>query len=864
MTTIYDKIKDIKKEFNKKIEFKDINNLNLKYMGLSGVDEYGNIRKLFYPPTDPTEISKDIGTYIWNIDPNVIEHLKKYESKEKGLYYDLNNEQIPSLKFIPIDDIDIETINDVQTYIDKSYSYIDKLFEYPYKLFNIYHRNVYKGYKLDYSKEIADEIAKHSNEILNKDKEYKYNFKLNEINKIKKNKNQCNQIKKTYNKLFDDDITFTEENKDKYYTDIGLDFKQKQALLLSKERRCNNIHKVLGRINKNKNKNKILLQDLLINFNKSKQLLFGNQPFISKYSNNKKIIIDPFIEKNLELGILSYNKMINKAVVPCILNYSDLLFPCRVLINLNLNYNYFDNKSDAITKKELIYIGFFLVRLNDDGDVNIDMPDKCKKHYNFKDTYLPKSKERYYVLFVYKKNTWDKLTKPKRLLVYYNYFVVNYRCNFVNMGEITEYKRVLYTEIEQFICMNTQNSSYFYILLKIDKKSSIINIDHQCNHILEFNMSKKKNNNCIEANFHNSFIHLLNLNKISYYSDKTILSDDNTIYEQHLLISKYNFDLIYIKLIELLENQKKALLDKCKELIIHIRLLMDNNKYIFEFMNNNLDNHKLYYLLDNINNINDIYKYINNSTAEFISKIIKKINKYYNIYLDSNTDTSIKNLSLEKCKNFIINIRLLIHNNLNNNDKYIFKLLTNNLNNNDELYYILDNINNSKINKYYNIYLELNNINIKEEKLKINEHELLNKGYIKIDINIDESYALLPCHFDWSSNNIKLDNLSYEINNEKKKLYKQLNEETNIDKIKEINQKIKILYIKEKLSIKYGDMPQNKKDIYDACIEKECIDKIDKKRFTKFGSEMQIIPRVKQYFSENISEIFTDSNFIKL
>ena len=68
MTTIYDKIKDIKKEFNKKIEFKDINNLNLKYMGLSGVDEYGNIRKLFYPPTDPNEISKDIGTYIWNID----------------------------------------------------------------------------------------------------------------------------------------------------------------------------------------------------------------------------------------------------------------------------------------------------------------------------------------------------------------------------------------------------------------------------------------------------------------------------------------------------------------------------------------------------------------------------------------------------------------------------------------------------------------------------------------------------------------------------------------------------------------------------------------------------------------------------
>ena len=315
MTTIYNTVKNIKKELykeNQKIEFIDVNNNNLKYMGLSGVDENGNIKKLFYPPTDPNELTKDIGTYIWNIDPQVIEHVKKYEIKDKELLYYLDDKPIPSLKFIAKDNIDIKTINDVQNYIDKSYSYIDKLSEYPYKLFNIHHRNVYKGYKLDYSKEIVDNIATYSNEILNKDKEYKEKFKLNEIKKIKI-KNKCNKIKEINNKLFDDDKSFTEENKDKYYTNIGLDFNQKQALILSKERRCDNIHKVLGRINKSKKKNKILLQDLLIN-NKSKQLLFGNQPFISKYSNNKKIIIDPFIEKNLELGILSYNKMINKAI----------------------------------------------------------------------------------------------------------------------------------------------------------------------------------------------------------------------------------------------------------------------------------------------------------------------------------------------------------------------------------------------------------------------------------------------------------------------------------------------------------------------------------------------------------------------
>jgi hypothetical protein len=43
--------------------------------------------------------------------------------------------------------------------------------------------------------------------------------------------------------------------------------------------------------------------------------------------------------------------MINKASIPCVVNNSDLLFPCRILINLNLNYNYFDNYADSILKK---------------------------------------------------------------------------------------------------------------------------------------------------------------------------------------------------------------------------------------------------------------------------------------------------------------------------------------------------------------------------------------------------------------------------------------------------------------------------------------------------------------------------------
>ncbi len=415
------------------------------------------------------------------------------------------------------------------------------------------------------------------------------------------------------------------------------------------------------------------------------------------------------------------------------------------------------------------------------------MSEKCKKNYNFKDTYFPISKEQYYVLFIYKKNIWKQTDhKDKRKLVFYNYSVINYRCNFINMGEITEYKRVLYTELQQLICMNTKKNAYIYILLKINKESKEININNKCNNILELNKKKKINKYCIESNFHNSFINLLNLNNISYYSDE--YDNDSSInknYDQHLLISKIEFNLIYCNLTKLLENQKQTLLNICRQMITNIRLKINNDDGIFnKFMTNNLYNDELFYILENINEISN----------DLISKYIEKINKYYSIFL------------------------------------------------------------------------ELCNITITEESIKINETLIQSKGYIKIKIekmDEDEYYALLPCHLDWSSNNIELDGLSDEINKITKELYETLSKTENEDEIR----KIKNLYIKERIFIKYGDMSQNKKDIYDTCIEKECIEKIDKKRFTKLTTKMQINPRVTQYFTkykDSVDEIFTDSNRITI
>ena len=119
MENFYNKVIKIKYDIYKKNKLFQYNSFideNLKYMGLSGVDKNGKLRKLYKPPTDPSELTKDIGTYIWNIDPNVIPHLREYESDE-GLYrFKETNEQIPSLQFIPIKDLDQKTINDVQTW----------------------------------------------------------------------------------------------------------------------------------------------------------------------------------------------------------------------------------------------------------------------------------------------------------------------------------------------------------------------------------------------------------------------------------------------------------------------------------------------------------------------------------------------------------------------------------------------------------------------------------------------------------------------------------------------------------------------------------------------------------------------------
>jgi hypothetical protein len=238
-----------------------------------------------------------------------------------------------------------------------------------------------------------------------------------------------------------------------------------------------------------------------------------------------------------------------------------------------------------------------------------------------------------------------------------------------------------------------------------------------------------------------------------------------------------------------------------------------------------------------------------------------------------------KQTSLNICRKFIINIRSVIKKNYDQEqfdklitNEFFNKFMINELYNNNELYYILDNINDirdfisynliskciKKIDKYYSIYLELNNITITQESLKVNNDETIDKGYIKINIDKtdeegnyeNEVYALLPCHFDWSSNNIELDELSDNINIEKKNLYNELILTTDKNKIIEINKKIRTLYFKERLYIKYGDMPSTKKDIYDACIDKECIDKIDKNRFTKIATKLQISTRVQQYFKD--------------
>jgi len=534
---------------------------HMKYMGLTGWD-LKDVKKLQLPSRDININNKTMGKYIWDVDSQIMEHLKTFSEVTGSIitYY----ANIPSLKFVPIKDLPEGVINQVQKLIKLSYptkkNEDEYPKEYPYNRLNLLQKNLSKGYYYEYSKEIVDNNSIASQELFKKI-----------------------QQKKPHDT-----------------------FKKLNALILNSERTCSNAHNVQGNTIKTKPYEPVLFEDLFIGkdsedldftFKDNKQLLYTSTPHISKYFNNSKIIVSPFLQPNLTMGLLSYNTKTNKAITQCIFKHSPLVFPLRIVLYLSLSAITYINLYENI--KHYNYIGFFLIRLSNETE-NIITSEKCRIHYENYDTQFPESKEPYWVIFVFQNK---KLVTNKHA----EYEFINYRCNRVDRGTIMEQKKVIYTEIEQLICMYANNDLEFYILLLINNNSIKKSTTDSCQTFFEqFKGYKKEKISpeiCLISNFHHTFIKLLNKYFIlpyTVYNNEQHITEENYKYnEQQILICKKQ------SIEELLNNIK---LFKG----IQMRLLFQYILYLLNDYTLSLENIEYILLYEkDIKNYSNILKYYN-------------------------------------------------------------------------------------------------------------------------------------------------------------------------------------------------------------------------------------------------------------
>jgi hypothetical protein len=442
-----------------KTKYLELKGGKMKY-GLYGLYSYvGNKLNLRTNNKRFNEINyvHDLPLYEDNnkVDNIIIRHLKsKYKNWK---YYN----GIKSFEFVPYlpntSEKDIEIIKNVikDTYFTEEIEKIGKLDKVKWTMLNKLKRFRYRGYSDKISEKIINAYADKAEQVLSKEQ----NYKLDE------------------------------------YTEI-----RKKALELQSKRKCNAIHE---HPNKSINNSDLYKSILLEEEIKDMQLLLSNVKTGESYEkNNPKIYRDPFTLVNEKLGILSWNMIINKATINCIMNHHDVLFPMRIVLDMDSKTLFYDNILQS--KKYSNYMGFFLIRFINDED---DYTKGSKPHV---------SKEQYYIFFVFK-NVLPDFDFPL-----YTYTLTNFRNNIVNWGTVTEKKTVLFYEILQLICMYLNNNIHFYLI------------------------SIKNDNNINNNDIIKSWI---------YSKDLEYVNFDNS--EIHILVSKHNIDSISDKLNKSIQNEKK-------------------------------------------------------------------------------------------------------------------------------------------------------------------------------------------------------------------------------------------------------------------------------------------------------------------
>ena len=433
-----------------------------------------------------------------NGDNIIIQHLRS-----KCRINDDNNiiEYYPNIKsfqFVPYDNISQDDNNKIQELIDSTYFTKQlniKDDKVKWTTLNKLKKFRYRGYSDDISKKIINSYAAKANELLEN--------KLYEI---------------PDNSTVSGDSTFTDKRKD--------------ALNLTKQRTCENIH-LNPNPNPNTNSNLIILNELI----DKNQLLLSNIETGDKYNNYNKIYRDPYLLHSEKLGALSWNMVINKATINCIMNNDTEIFPIRIVLNMQPDKLYYDNIKD--TKKYENYMGFFLIRFENDFDA---LTTNSKPH---------DSKEQYYIFFVFKNDS---------IFDFKTYTLTNFRNNIVSWGNVTEKKTVLFYEIIQLMCMHKNDNVFFYLISN----------------------QKQNNNDLIKSWIHNDHLKYL-YNFLNFVYDNEI----------HILVSKYNINNVCQKLgleEDKIQNRGKYQYIEYNEYELtqcHFDWYDDNEKFCIKFGNMN-------------------------------------------------------------------------------------------------------------------------------------------------------------------------------------------------------------------------------------------------------------------------------------
>ncbi len=603
---------------------------------------------------------------------------------------DINIENI-NKKYKEIQEYFQNIINDVENLIEYTYKIKckrDKKDECNEKMdylhANLLTKNYHKGLSDEYSKKIMDSLSIISKNILLEykklltekiletleitDIDFDYNkiignnnddFILNIIIEIKRLINIDNFIDNFNDKIIQillkdeqiQEILLKDEHikdillQDEHIKEILLKDEQINRLIIQEQKDCKNLvnigsfkEYVYIRIKDENLKKKILLQDI---FNESDklQLLYMTATYMQYYRNNNLITQEPFIERSMKLGVLSWSNLVNKALTNCWVNNCEQAFSLRMVFHKHSGFLHFQNLFNELNSTRYRFVGFFLIKFDKDSNPLVDMTKiqnkKCKKYYDFTDS---NKNIDDYVIFVfrgYRTDSNGKYVKASRFTLY------NYKCNEVSFGSISEFKRILYIgEIQQVICMNIQEKAYFYILFEKASKEELEkykNLSNICSTVKNEEINKKKHIDCIEANIEPIF-----LNKLLYfgyypYSIKNKYNEKDIVDEQHIFVSKKNYEEIKEHL-----QTKTTIAEINTESYYNLlnstyaRLISESKKITDNKLNSNIIN------IINTSIINEKELINHNNLSYILYKIKKHINNIRNnkfIEFDSNGKT---------------------------------------------------------------------------------------------------------------------------------------------------------------------------------------------------------------------------------